>query len=142
MTAKEISAMKFITNIAGIVLIFSLTPAIAAEPCETLCGLTFYQTASAASVLNLLADGADVNAKDAQGKSPLHYVAGASPEVIAALLSAGADVMAKDTLVSNLIAFRLRNRFAGKYHDIAERCWKSPKARLSCAAGSCINNNL
>jgi uncharacterized protein len=98
MTAKEISAMKFITNIAGIVLIFSLTPAIAAEPCETLCSLTFYQTASAASVLNLLADGADVNAKDAQGKSPLHYVAGASLEVIAALLSAGADVMAKDTL--------------------------------------------
>ena len=90
--------MKFITNIAGIVLIFSLTPAIAAEPCETLCSLTFYQTASAASVLNLLADGADVNAKDAQGKSPLHYVAGASLEVIAALLSAGADVMAKDTL--------------------------------------------
>ena len=43
---------------------------------------------------------------------------------------------------SNPIAFRLRNRFARKYHDIAERCWKSPKARLSCAAGSCINNIL
>ncbi len=81
-----------------IVLIFPAvgTAAYAEENCGVLCDAAFYSTASSADVRNLIDAGADVNAKDPEGKSPLHWVAGATPDVIAELLANGANVTAKD----------------------------------------------
>ncbi|AZV79271.1 ankyrin repeat domain-containing protein [Parasedimentitalea marina] len=73
-------------------------PAFAASNCETLCQAEFYQTATATIVRQLIDDGADVNATDPDGKTPLHWVARATPEAIQALIAAGADVNAKDNL--------------------------------------------
>ena len=48
----------------------------------------------------LLKAGADVNAKDTNGVTPLMHAAGSctNPETIAVLLKAGADIHAKDKL--------------------------------------------
>ena len=73
-------------------------PALAATECETLCQAEFYQTATADTIQELLDGGANVNARDPAGKTPLHWVANAAPATIQALIAAGADVNAKDDL--------------------------------------------
>lgn len=80
--------------IAGLVII--ATPLAAQDDCADLCGSAFYVTASAADVQRLLDQGVDPNARDEVGKTALHWVASAQPEVVMALLAAGADVTAKD----------------------------------------------
>ena len=83
--------------IAGTVVVMIVTGAAYADgSCAELCNNSFYTTATAADVQQLLAQGIDVNARDEVGKTALHWVATAKPEVTSALLSAGADVKAKD----------------------------------------------
>jgi len=86
----------FIALIAAFGL--SGAPAMAANDCTTLCDGAFYMTATPDTLQALIEGGADVNATDAAGKTPLHHAAKATPAVIKALLDAGADVNAVDTL--------------------------------------------
>ena len=74
------------------------SPVLAANECGALCQSEFYQTATADTVQKLLDKGADVNARDAAGKTPLHWVANADPKSILVLIAAGADVNARDDL--------------------------------------------
>nr|WP_315101952.1 ankyrin repeat domain-containing protein [uncultured Fretibacterium sp.] len=58
-------------------------------------------------VRQLIQDGADVNAKNKDGWTPLMAVAqhSSNPEVLTALIKAGADVNAKDTLGATPLMF-------------------------------------
>ena len=57
----------------------------------------FFERATAEDVAHCLASGADVEARDKYGFSPLHFAAcRGSPDAIAALLAAGADTNARD----------------------------------------------
>ena len=47
-------------------------------------------------VYTLIMNGADVNAKRDDGRTPFHMVIGITPETVAHLLAAGADIFAKD----------------------------------------------
>ena len=47
-------------------------------------------------VYTLIMNGADVNAKRDDGRTPFHMVSGITPETVAHLLAAGADIFAKD----------------------------------------------
>ena len=83
----------------GLISALALTSASAhAGECDVLCHAEFYQTATAETVQQLIEGGADVTAQDGDGKSPLHWVAKADPDVITALIAAGADVNATDNL--------------------------------------------
>jgi len=79
-------------------LIIAAGPVSADSDCAELCDAVFYATATSADVQQLIDQDIDVNARDEVGKSALHWVAGAQPDVVASLLSAGADVNAKDQL--------------------------------------------
>lgn len=60
-------------------------------------------------VTNLINEGADVNAKDSSGVTPLMdmLISGAEPEVLKALIEAGADVNAKDIYGSTPLMYAL-----------------------------------
>ncbi len=88
--------MKNLVSAITTVLVLAGTPVLASGDCPVLCDQAFYATATADAVQHLIDGGADVNAQGADGKTPLHWAAGATPETIAALLLAGADVNAKD----------------------------------------------
>ena len=47
-------------------------------------------------VYTLIMNGADVNAKRKDGRTPFHMVSGITPETVTHLLAAGADIFAKD----------------------------------------------
>ena len=85
---------KLLGLVAGLVILAS--PALADGDCVELCDASIYATATAADVQQLLDGGIDVNAQDEVGKTALHWVATAKPEVVVTLLAAGADVNAKD----------------------------------------------
>lgn len=91
-------AVKNPVIIFATALTLSITPALAAAQCQELCDPAFYQSATGTSVRQMIDSGANVNARDAEGKTPLHWAASATPETIAALLLAGADVHAIDQL--------------------------------------------
>lgn len=88
--------MKDALRIIASALVFAGGPVLAADDCAELCDADFYVSVTAEKVKQLVDQGVDVNARDEVGKSALHWVAGAKPEVISALLAAGADVNAKD----------------------------------------------
>lgn len=88
--------MKNALCIIASALVFAGGPVLAADDCMELCDADFYVSATAEKMQQLVDQGVDVNARDEVGKSALHWVAGAKPEVISALLAAGADVNAKD----------------------------------------------
>ena len=56
------------------------------------------RTGDTARIAELIARGADPNARDGDGKTPLHYAArwGQSPDIVTALLERGADSQARD----------------------------------------------
>jgi len=78
--------------------VMATSPALADQNCQDLCQASFYQTATADSVQQMLNQGALATATDSAGKTPLHWVAQARPGVIHALIAAGGDVNAKDDL--------------------------------------------
>ena len=55
---------------------------------------TFFKNAIAQDVINCLEQGVDIEARDKNGLTPLHY--SESAEVVNALLNAGADIEARD----------------------------------------------
>ena len=77
-------------------LMIAAGPVFADGDCKDLCDAGFYSTATAADVQHLLDQGVKLNARDEVGKSALHWVATAKPEVISTLLEAGANVNSKD----------------------------------------------
>lgn len=83
---------------AACAALLSAGSAFASGECTDLCDAKFYATATVADVTEILEGGTDVNARDDAGKTALHWVASASPNVLAALLAAGADVNARDQL--------------------------------------------
>ncbi|RBW54388.1 hypothetical protein DS909_11090 [Phaeobacter gallaeciensis] len=93
---KQDITMKHVYFAMASVLVFAANPVLGADECTDLCGAEFYLSATTAGVQQLIDQGVNVNARDEIGKSALHWVAGAKPEVIATLLAAGADVNAKD----------------------------------------------
>lgn len=77
-------------------LMIAAGPASADGDCAELCDAGFYTTATAADVQRLIDQDVDVNARDEVGRSAIHWVATANPEVISTLLEAGANVNDKD----------------------------------------------
>jgi ankyrin repeat protein len=76
---------------------FGIAASAMSEDCGALCDDRYWETATKESIRELIADGADVNATDGLGGTPLHWAASHSnPDGIEVLLNAGANINALD----------------------------------------------
>ena len=96
-----VSRMPLKNIVRALALMFATVLSAAAGDPPTLGTTELHAAAGASGVVEvevLLKAGADVNAKDKDGDTPLHAAAGdnSSPAVLEVLLKAGADVNAKD----------------------------------------------
>ena len=92
-----------ITKRAAAAVLIAATPGIvpntvfAQSDCKDWNSNTFFMFAGADEVRTCLAAGADAEARDKEGVTPLHRAAGSDRvDAIMALLAAGADVDARD----------------------------------------------
>ena len=88
-------------TVAGLscALWLAVASAAPAQPsCDDWNTPAFFRLATAADVSRCLAGGADLEARDKYGRTPLHFAAEFSetPAVVVALLAAGADLEAQD----------------------------------------------
>ena len=76
----------------------SAAPALAGVSCEGWNTSWFFQRAGAADISRCLNTGADPNARDEDGLTPLHYAATESetPAIVTALVRAGSNPNARD----------------------------------------------
>ena len=97
-------------------LLLSLELAAEQTPCETWNAPGFFQTASIDTLEHCVTLGADLNSRDADGWTPIHYAArfANTPAIIAALAEAGAylDATGKDGWMPI--------HFAARYNSSAE----------------------
>jgi len=75
----------------------SVTPSPAAVSCKVWNTSTFFRIADTDDVSRCLKDGANVNARDKHGETPLHHAAAHTkmPTVVTALIQAGAKINAR-----------------------------------------------
>ena len=74
-------------------------PSLAYGNCTNLCNFVWWETASTADVKAEIKSGANVNARDEDGMTPLHHTAKSKygkPAIIKLLIDAGALVNARD----------------------------------------------
>lgn len=85
-------------------------PVTAAVSCAKWNTWAFFERASAADVSRCLRAGANVNARDAGGLTPLHFAAAKNKTaVVDALLKAGADAGARDRIGRTPFDFAKKN---------------------------------
>ncbi len=95
------------------------------------------QSGDSSSAKNLIAQGADVNARDAEGQTPLSYAARANDtEAINSLVSAGADPNARDCTSNGWTP--LINAIH-KHNDDAARLLVERGADVNERAGDCAS---
>ena len=77
-----------------VVLMLAAAPALAAVDCEDwLWGEEFFETATVDDVRSCIEAGANSNARDEYGMTPLHRAAlNSNPSVFMALIEAGAEM--------------------------------------------------
>jgi len=100
---EKLGLIKMIRYTAKILLIISLImwlPASGQPPVDDDYFLTLCKSGSALEVQAAIDSGANVNARDIDGWSPLHYAAWKNPNpyVVKALLHGGAGVIARNTM--------------------------------------------
>ena len=92
--------MKYFVSTFAAALMLT-TPVLATSDCQELCDPVFYQTATADAVQQLIDNGADVNARGGDDKSP---EAGAIDKLVAARHTArAARDFAKADLIRDLL---------------------------------------
>ena len=83
--------------VSGLFTLGVISPLAAQVGCDDWPTPAFFEAATAATVQDCLGTGADPNARDDYGFTPLHRAAvfSETPEVITALVNAGADLNAR-----------------------------------------------
>ena len=96
--------------VSGLFTLGVISPLAAQVGCDDWNTPAFFKAATAATVQDCLGAGADPNARDAFGFTPLHWAAAESqtPEVVTALVNAGADPNARDQVRQHPAAPRRR----------------------------------
>ena len=108
----EITCGPFVP-VAAIFLLCA-APAAGQVGCEGWASPDFFRNATVDKVTSCLEAGADPNARDEGGGTPLHAVAASSrkPDIVAALIAAGADPNARDDAGNTPLHAALSNKYA------------------------------
>ena len=111
---NRLDAMKMIARLAGAwALALFAVPVSAQEDCDEWNTSSFFRNATAESVAACLAAGAEVNARDLRGRTPLHSAASRDWDpaaVVAELVEGGADLNARDNEGNTPLHASRRNR--------------------------------